>query len=278
MILTNLTAPEVKALDRETTLVFFPLASTEQHGPHLPLGTKAYIAETFAYEANKELKKDGFTILVPPTFPFSPCQASFGLPSSFSINARIFSDLLYEIGQSFQREGFKWFFFINPGISPECVKAVGEAITDLNKLENFKAFDPLGPWIFSKKPLLDDLLRHIQLNPEKEIHGDVKETSAILYINDEFLKEDIARDLPSVPINIAWEKLKGNFSFKEMGAVDGYIGTPAKADPEVGRVYIEEGGHAIADYVRQALRGQPLPGLPLGIKLYLKLIDLDDSG
>lgn len=44
----NLTAPAIRALDRQQTLVVFPTAAVEQHGPHLPCGTDTLIASAIA--------------------------------------------------------------------------------------------------------------------------------------------------------------------------------------------------------------------------------------
>ena len=42
----SLSAPQLAALDRRTTFLLLPVSSTEQHGPHLPVGTDAIIGRT----------------------------------------------------------------------------------------------------------------------------------------------------------------------------------------------------------------------------------------
>ena len=51
MNLAYLTSKEIATIDKPNTFVVVPLGSVEQHGPHLPLGTKSFIAETIAYMA-----------------------------------------------------------------------------------------------------------------------------------------------------------------------------------------------------------------------------------
>ena len=41
----ELTSPEFSALDPASTVAILPLASTEQHGPHLPVATDVAIAQ-----------------------------------------------------------------------------------------------------------------------------------------------------------------------------------------------------------------------------------------
>jgi len=276
MNLEALTADEVFALDREKTPIFLPIGSSEQHGPHLPLGTKSFIAEALAFEATLMLKKEGFTPIVAPTFPYAPCHESFGLPSNFPISPRVFSDLVFEIGQAFQREGFKWFFVINTIISPECLKGIEIANDDLNKEGNFRACEPLSAWIFSHKPLIEEFLLQVGVDPNKEIHADAKETGALRFLDESLVKSDILENLTPFKINLSWETLKGNFSFHEMGAQDGFIGTPKAGTKELGKLFLEEGGIVLANAVRLTVQNQALPVLPFQVRMLLKMIDLDD--
>lgn len=50
MLLSELTWPEVSALDKASTVVLIPTGAVEQHGPHLPLGTDTYLATAAAQE------------------------------------------------------------------------------------------------------------------------------------------------------------------------------------------------------------------------------------
>jgi creatinine amidohydrolase len=277
MNVLELTSPEIQELDRENAIVFLPIGTTEQHGPHLPMGTKGFIAETLAFQAGIQVKKSGRPCLVAPTLPYSTCQISFKAGPAFSIGARVFSDLVYEIGQAFFREGFRNFFVVNTTISPENLKAISVALDDLNRLEGFRAHDPMPSWILSHKLLLDDYLKQLGINPENEVHADVKETSALLYLDEEMVKKPLLCRLPPVPVNLSWETLKGHFTFRDMGADLGYIGSPGLAQPEIGKLYIEEGGEYLAECVQAILNGEALPGLPIPVRMFLTLIDLDES-
>lgn len=278
MQLINHLPKEIEALPRESTVVFLPIAPIQSHGPHLPVGTKAFLSESLAWEASTHLKADGIHVLRAPTLPFAPCQAGSGNSGTFSINTRVYSDFLYEIGQSFQREGFRWLFFVNLNISPDNLRAVADAVVDLGRLKDFAAFDPVPPWLFAPKPRLDAELRRLGTEPERELHGDARETGALLHLDPELLRADIASGLPPVWVNLSWENLKGHFSFQEMGATEGYLGAPALGSSALGALYLIEGGLALAQAVRSALHQQALPELPLAIRLLLKMIDPDESG
>ena len=51
--LANLRWPELVNHFNNDPLVLIPIGSTEQHGPHAPLGTDHYIAEELAREREK---------------------------------------------------------------------------------------------------------------------------------------------------------------------------------------------------------------------------------
>ncbi len=276
MNLSDLTAAELAQLDKENTFVILPLGSVEQHGPHLPLGTKCFIAETVAFEAAGRLKSEGYSCLLAPTIPFMPCHTSAGFQGCFGIAARTYSDALYEIGSSLSRDGFKNLVFVNMSISPDALKAVSVAVEDLNTLRQFRAIDPMPLWTFAKNERLDAVLQGLGLESGNEIHADVKETSAMLHLDPGMMRADLASRLRSCCVNPSWEVLKGNFSFLEMGSKDGYLGSPAVANPDLGKLYIDEAAYALSEAVKFASEGNNMPELPIQIRMLLKMVDLDE--
>lgn len=276
MNITELTAADIAALDKEKTVVLVPVGSVEQHGPHLPLGTKCFLSEAVAYEAESLLKKEGIIALIAPVFPYMPCQSSFGFPGCFSIGARTFSDALYEIGYSFKREGFAFVYYVNLSISPDALKAVSVAIEDLNTLNDFRAYDPMPLWNFSPNEKIEELLKQTGLEPSHELHADIKETSALLALDPSLVQTSLLAQLPRCHVNPSWEVLKGNFSYQEMGSESGYLGSPDAATPEIGQIFLREAGFALSEAVKFTLEGNELPELPLQIRMLLKMVDLDE--
>jgi creatinine amidohydrolase len=274
--LNTLTNTEAATFDRDQTVVLVPCGSTEPHGPHLPLGTKAFIAEAVAFEIGQRLKASGRKYLVAPVFPYLSCQASMGLPGALTVSPRVVSEMLYEIGAAFHRDGFRRLAFIHLSTSPEATKSVLTACDDLAHLDGMLVCDPLGPFRFSPPETIASLLHDAGTVPATELHGDIRETAAMLFLDPELVQADRARELPQRLVNLRWEALKGNFSWKERGSEDGYAGTPSAATPELGQQFLEETGKYGAAALQAALDGGTMPQLPLPIRLFLKLIDLDD--
>lgn len=177
--------------------------------------------------------------------------------------------------QPISRDGFKNIAFVNLSISPDALKAVSVAVDDLNTLRDFRAIDPMPLWTFSRNEALDTAINNLGLEPGNEVHADVKETSALLHLAPELVNEELAR-LPSCSVNPAWEVLKGNFSFQEMGSRDGYLGTPSLANLELGKLYVAEAAYALAESIKFAAEGNAMPELPLQIRMLLKMVDLDE--
>ena len=64
-LLHEISWTDVKELDKKSTVILLPVGSTEQHGPHNPLGTDFMIAEYIAKEA-ASLSKKSYCL---PTLP-----------------------------------------------------------------------------------------------------------------------------------------------------------------------------------------------------------------
>lgn len=274
--LLELTASEISILDREKTVVIIPLGSAEQHASHLPVGTKGFIAEAVSYSAAKQLQNSQWIPLISPSVSFMPSNVNYGFTGNFSMGARTFSDACYDIGNSFQREGFKWLYFVNMSISPDALKAVMVAVEDLNTLRDFKAFDPMPLWNFSPNPKVDSYVKNLGLTPEDDLHAGAKETSCILHLDKTMVKEDILPDMPPCRINASWEVLKGHFSFIEMGSEYGYLGDPRLSDAELGKLYLDEAAFGLSEAIKFTKDGNELPELPIQIRMLLKMVDLDE--
>lgn len=85
-----------------------PVGSTEQHGPHLPVGTDTYVAIALASDASA---RTGAIITPPLWFGWSPHHLA--LPGTISVRAEILSELLQDVFLSLNRHGGQKFVVIN---------------------------------------------------------------------------------------------------------------------------------------------------------------------
>jgi mycofactocin system creatininase family protein len=107
--LADATAPEVEArAAAEPMTLLVPLGATEQHGPHLPLGTDAAIAVALAEGA--AAKAPG--AIVAPVLPYGSSGEHQDFAGTLSIGAEATELVLIELGRS-ASETFERVLFVN---------------------------------------------------------------------------------------------------------------------------------------------------------------------
>jgi len=99
---------QLETFDKDNTLILFPVGTTEEHGPHLPVSTDATIAKCLAREIALGLKEEGQPVLVLPTFwsGFSPKEMS-RWPGTIRVRPRVVIDVIYDVCTSVIEMGFK---------------------------------------------------------------------------------------------------------------------------------------------------------------------------
>jgi mycofactocin system creatininase family protein len=124
MYLSRMASPAASALDETTTLdvsgsdlLVVPLGATEQHGPHLPLGTDTIIASALAASL------DG--AVVAPALPFGSSGEHAGFPGTLSIGRAALITVLVELVRS---SSFARVLFVNAhgGNAEAVATAVGQ--------------------------------------------------------------------------------------------------------------------------------------------------------
>jgi mycofactocin precursor peptide peptidase len=107
--LDHATWPEIEARAATgATTLLIPLGATEQHGPHLPIGTDTAIAVALA-EAAADRLPDAF---VAPPLPYGSSGEHQDFPGTLSIGATATELVLIELGRS-AAETFDRLLFVN---------------------------------------------------------------------------------------------------------------------------------------------------------------------
>ncbi len=91
--LQNMTWEEVKTtIDESCKTIILPFGSTEQHGPHLPVGTDTMVAMTLAQDA---AAKTNVPVAPPLWFGWSPHHMV--LPGTITIRPEILAEMAFDI-------------------------------------------------------------------------------------------------------------------------------------------------------------------------------------
>jgi creatinine amidohydrolase len=106
--LPHMTWPEVQDLLTRTDMVIFPIASIEQHGPPMPVGTD-YLA---AVEQAKLIAQKTDVLVAPILLPgLSPYHMEF--PGTITLSSDTIQRVFFEAAQSLIHHGFRRFLILN---------------------------------------------------------------------------------------------------------------------------------------------------------------------
>lgn len=110
--LEALSYPEVEQLDRGRSVVLIPTGSIEQHGPHLPLDTDAFLATEVAFAAARHARSVG-PVLVTPTVSYGLSEHHMAFPGTLTLQPTTFASQVENICASLIRHGFNRLLIVN---------------------------------------------------------------------------------------------------------------------------------------------------------------------
>ena len=108
----ELTTLDFAGLDPEKTIAVVPVAATEQHGPHLPVGVDTMIADGMIAAVLQRLPED-LSILVLPTQAIGKSNEHLRSPGTITLTAETAIRAWTEIGEAVHRAGIRKLVFIN---------------------------------------------------------------------------------------------------------------------------------------------------------------------
>ena len=185
--IADLAPPDIRAYLTEKDIVMIPIASLEQHGPHLPLSTDTIQAEEVARRAGERAQ----VLYTPcvwmgysPQHMYEPGQGT----GTITIRPQVLLDLYYDIARSLIHHGFNHLVFVN------------------NHGSNTKIIDPLlrrirydtGAFVVLSKlygERYGGLTEGIMENPPEETpgwHSSELETSEVMAHNPDLVRMDRA--------------------------------------------------------------------------------------
>lgn len=109
MILSELTSPQVEVLSREIVCLI-PTGATEQHGPHLPIGTDWMLAEAFGKAVEANLPEQ---VLLVPTLACGVSPHHMAFAGTLSLSPTVYIQAIQEMIGSLVAHGFRRFYILN---------------------------------------------------------------------------------------------------------------------------------------------------------------------
>ena len=224
MELTDLSAPEVRSLSKDTPVVI-PVAALEQHGQHLPLFTDSMLLGEVIRRA-KEVLKDH--VLFAPLMWLGNSHHHLDFAGTLSASPRTYLEILSDLAENFIHHGFRRIIFIN-GHGGNDVP--GRQATFELRQKHRERSDLLllfgTYWLLGSRPNeIDSSLTQSQMG-----HACEWETSMILRVNRVLVREykhlaPVSCGDPFEPAHRAW--------ITQDRTEPGHIGSPHLATPEKG--------------------------------------------
>jgi creatinine amidohydrolase len=252
--LFEMTWEETQEALKETDLVVLPIGSTEQHGPHLPLGNDAIQIREITRRVVVNLRNRGVKAVAGPLVPFGVASYHMPFPGTISLQPATFQALMYDVMQSLYRHGFRRFALpLGHGGNLSSMHIVSQKFID----DNQDAQAVVINWL----PFMNRNYGKLITSKKLEGHSGEPETSRLLAMHPELVEIKRARVYYS-PVTDKAESpdhpLMGGGIFKPKRSYTditpyGSIGDPGLAKAETGEKILELVCGWIADAIRQEL-------------------------
>ncbi len=253
----DLTTEEFAALDAARQVAILPVGATEQHGPHLPLGTDAAINAGIVTRA-VELMPMETPALVLPMIPVGLSPEHRDFAGTLTLSAETLTRAMVEIGESVARAGLrKLILFNSHGGQPAVLDIAAQELRARHGMIAVVA----NSW---------RLMRPAEFFPAAEreagIHGGANETSLILHLHPGLVRRDRIAEFPSAARQLERDhpELAGGGRFKFAWQTQDLNPSGAVGDARLGTA---EAGQALVEQAARALvaLASDLSRLPLDV-------------
>lgn len=227
------------------TVAILPLAAIESHGPHLPLGTDVMIAEAIVDRAATTLERadqEQLAVMLPTLWLGASDEHSV-TPGTLTQEAELLITQIVAIGASLAIAGINRLILLNAhgGNKAAAEIAALRLRTQHDMLVAFPHWSQFG--------LPDGL--SAELMARGDVHGGWQETSIMLAIRPDLVRENECRDFtgpaPAAPLfpqgAIGWGWVTDDINRS------GAIGRADLASPILGAALLDHLGPALADLI-----------------------------
>jgi creatinine amidohydrolase len=253
--LAEMTNPEVERFLESTQTVIVPVGSTEQHGPHGPLGTDAFIPTEVARRI-----ADRVGAAIAPTVSYSLSYPHHGFTGVVYLRMSTFAALIEDLCAQLSTMGFRRIVFLNGHYDNTYAIAYACAAATDRMQPGTRAF-PVNYWDGMTAEEAGQFF-----DAESGLHANKGETSAVMAINPDWADIDAANaEMPPFPPVTNQPPVHTAFFFSSPGSVyratrSGTWGDAREANVEFGEHYLTVVSDAtvrLLDEIEQTFAAMP---------------------
>ncbi len=214
------------------TLVVMPVGATEQHGPHLPVGTDHFAVEYIARLAAATAAKN-IPIVVAPTLPFGCSQHHLPFGGTISLNTPTYYRVLYELAESLIQAGFQSIFIINGhGGNQELAQLVARDLA----LKYPVHFAAASYWVTAWEAMIKVTANGPSRMPG---HAGMFETCLMMALRPDLIRKPLPhreiKESPQLSLHRRY-RIESHGSWQTLG---GFTDSPGRASEDLGKKYLE---------------------------------------
>ena len=243
--LAEMTWEEARDAQEKAWIALLPIGAVEAHGPHLPIRTDGIIAEAWAREAAARLEARGMRPVVLPTVDYTSASFADAFPGTLSVGQETVTRLVVDVARTSAAHGSRALVLCNAHLDPAHLTALRNAVQ--------RAYREELPIIFldlTKKRWAIRLTEEFQSGA---CHAGQYETSIVMAVAPELVREDVRRGLAPNPASLSDAIRDGLTTFQEAGGPKAYFGFPADASAEEGAATLRVLGTIVEEAVLVAL-------------------------
>lgn len=234
---------QIRALDKQKTVVLLPGGILEEHGPHLPSYSDGYSNEWLTERlAEAIVARPGWAALVFPTTPLGHGGANeigkrYVFPGSYTVRRSTLRAIFMDLGTELGEQGFRWIFVMHGHGSPHHNLVLDQAGDYFRDTYGGRMVPLLG---LAPTPEQVSKLGLAQSSPQPsaaenkengafDVHAGFSETSELLFLRPD-LVPSLYLKLPPFAANNPPEL----FQVARTQDWPGYIGSPRLATADRG--------------------------------------------
>jgi creatinine amidohydrolase/Fe(II)-dependent formamide hydrolase-like protein/ketosteroid isomerase-like protein len=235
----DLNTRQIRALDREKTVVFLQGGMLEEHGPYLPAFTDGILSERLTSEITQGIvakRPDWTVVLFPPVSVgasgYNEIGRQFVFPGTYAVRPSTLKAMYMDLAHQLGEQGFKWIMVVHVHGSPLHIAALDDAgdyfrDTYGGRMVNLWGLLPvIGGWGSGMSVMTAAQKKEDGVS----LHGGADEHSLMLHLQPNLVAADY-QQAPAVTGSTYAESVAA----ARQNDWPGYLGAPRLANAALGR-------------------------------------------